>query len=205
MRAGSEVELIERYLDGESEAVEIVDRWITGAARSYRRRLGDRWEDVVQEARLETFRLLRDRRFRGESKLSTFLWRVVSHTCLDALRALERRGRFAVNASDESLESLGGRVEDRASAYEVTDLVLRIMEEVPAHCREIWALILEGKSYREMSQQLGVSDGALRVRALRCRRQALEARERLISGCIDSDRAGETKLTPKRQISEGRK
>ena len=34
-----------------------------------------------------------------------------------------------------------------------------------------------GQSYREMSEELGVREGTLRVRVLRCRRLATEARD----------------------------
>ena len=37
----------------------------------------------------------------------------------------------------------------------------------------LWALLLAGRSYREMSELLGVGEGALRVRVLRCRRRAI--------------------------------
>jgi DNA-directed RNA polymerase specialized sigma24 family protein len=47
-------------------------------------------------------------------------------------------------------------------------------------CRRLWRMLVDGFSYREMSDEYGVSEGALRVRVLRCRRKALEVRERLL-------------------------
>ena len=80
-------EMVTRYLKGESEAVGTVDGWISRAAWPYQRRLADRWDDVLQDVRLEVTRLLGSGKFRGESSLRTYLWRVVSHTCLDQIRA----------------------------------------------------------------------------------------------------------------------
>jgi len=199
-----ETVLIEQYLLGDPTAVGTIDGWITNAARSYRRRLGNRWDDAVQEARLETFRLLQDRRFRGESKLSTFLWRVVNHTCLDALRAAGRRHRLGASASDETLEALAGQVSDQSAAYEAADLVLRVLAEAPAHCRRLWSMIHGGLSYREMSRILGDSEGALRVRVLRCRRQAMEIRKRLHAAEPTSEDPIETKSLSRRHNSERR-
>src|SRR6476469_1162211 len=79
-------ETVNGYLLGESEAVRTVDGWIARAAWPYQRRLADRWDDVLQDVRLEVTRLLGAGKFRGESSLRTYLWRVVSHTCLDQIR-----------------------------------------------------------------------------------------------------------------------
>ena len=80
-------ETVAGYLSGERKAVGTVDGWISRAAWPYQRRLADRWEDVLQDVRLEVTRLLGTGKFRGESSLRTYLWRVVSHTCLDQIRA----------------------------------------------------------------------------------------------------------------------
>src|SRR5437763_15458733 len=87
-------EVVSRYLKGDSEAVGTVDGWISRAGWPYQRRLADRWDDVLQDVRLEVTRLLGQGKFRGESSLRTYLWRVVSHTCLDQIRA-QKKWRWA--------------------------------------------------------------------------------------------------------------
>lgn len=88
--ATNDQEMVNRFLRGDSEAVGTVDSWISRAAWPYQRRLADRWDDVLQDVRLEVTRLLGQGKFRGESSLRTYLWRVVSHTCLDQLRAQKK-------------------------------------------------------------------------------------------------------------------
>ena len=51
-------DMVARFLRGESEAVGTVDGWISRAAWPYQRRLADRWDDVLQDIRLEVTRLL---------------------------------------------------------------------------------------------------------------------------------------------------
>src|SRR5690606_2950781 len=58
-------------------------------------------------------------------------------------------------------------------ATETRRQLLAVVDAVPAGCRRLWELLLAGRSYREMSELLGVGEGALRVRVLRCRRRAL--------------------------------
>ena len=83
-------DMVSKFLRGDGETVATVDGWITRAAWPYQRRLAHRWDDVLQDVRLEVTRLLGEGKFRGESSLRTYLWRVVGHTCLDRIRARTR-------------------------------------------------------------------------------------------------------------------
>jgi len=154
--------------------VALVEQWISSAAAPFRRRLAGEWPDVVQEVRVEAFRLLQMARWRGAARLKTYLWRVTNHTCIDALRRQKRRPLHdpaepdAVPSSDPSpLDSLIDNDSLRA--------MVSALESLPSDCRELWRLILEGMSYAAISRQTGVSEGALRVRACRCRKRAAEA------------------------------
>jgi RNA polymerase sigma factor (sigma-70 family) len=173
----SDQEVVSRYLQGDAAAVGTVDSWISRAAWPYQRRLSNRWEDVLQDVRLEVTRLLGQGKFRGESSLRTYLWQVVSHTCLDQLRSQDRWQWTELDALDEGGSALmthaGGGHEDR-------DLVQRVLERVSGDCRELWRLIAMGHSYREMSQRIGVAEGTLRVRVLRCREKAVALRRQLL-------------------------
>lgn len=169
------------YLRGAAGAHETVERWITCAARPYRRRLGERWEDVLQDVRLEITRLLTAGTFRGESSLKTYLWRVVCHTCLDRLRAQSRWQWTEIDGLPEWEAEAILTDPDPGLAKESEDLLLRVVERVSEECRRLWAMVLAGLSYREMSGKTGVSEGALRVRVLRCRKRAIELREELLA------------------------
>lgn len=174
-------EVVIRFLRGEADAVSTVDGWISRAAWPYQRRLSDIWDDVLQDVRLEVTRLLGQGKFRGESSLRTYLWRVVSHTCLDLLRARGKRQWTDLdevdkgNGNDLRFQAPPSRTEDR-------DLLTRVLVQVSRDCRELWRLIVAGLSYREMSLRLGVAEGTLRVRVLRCREKAVVLRDELLSG-----------------------
>jgi RNA polymerase sigma factor (sigma-70 family) len=174
----SDQEVVSRYLHGDVEAVGTVDGWIARAAWPYQRRLSSRWEDVLQDVRLEVTRLLGQGKFRGESSLRTYLWQVVSHTCLDQIRSQGRWQWTDLEAIDEG--GSGGSAPAPAAGHEDRDLVQRVMRRMSGDCREIWRLIAMGHSYREMSQRLGVAEGTLRVRALRCREKAVALRGELL-------------------------
>lgn len=174
-------EMVSRYLRGESEAVGTVDGWISRAAWPYQRRLADHWDDVLQDVRLEVTRLLGQGKFRGESSLRTYLWRVVSHTCLDQLRA-QSKWKWTDLEVLEQMEDPVRSAKGSPGRQEEKDLLLRVLDRVPQECREMWRMIVAGLSYREMSLRMGVAEGTLRVRVLRCREKAVSARDELLGG-----------------------
>jgi RNA polymerase sigma factor (sigma-70 family) len=189
----SDQEMVSRYLQGDAEAVGTVDAWISRAAWPYQRRLSGRWEDVLQDVRLEVTRLLGQGRFRGESSLRTYLWQVVSHTCLDQLRALGRWQWTELEEVDEGGSALAPPV---TSGHEDRDLVQRVLGRVSGDCRQMWRLIAMGHSYREMSQRMGVAEGTLRVRVLRCREKAVAVRRELLGGAPARRRNAATAPSP---------
>jgi RNA polymerase sigma factor (sigma-70 family) len=185
-------EMVTRFLRGEKEAVGTVDGWISRAAWPYRRRLADRWDDVLQDVRLEVTRLLGSGKFRGESSLRTYLWRVVSHTCLDQLRAQSKWTWTNLDGIEEAVAiepPIPARQEDK-------DLLLRVLDRVPQDCRELWRMIMAGLSYREMSLRTQVAEGTLRVRVLRCREKAVAARDDLLGARSSNGRNITVKRPP---------
>ncbi len=171
---GGDRELVKRFLQGEKDAVEVITDWIGRAAGPFRSRLAFQWEDIQQEIRLELVRALQADRFQGRSSLKTYVWRLASYTCMDHLR---RNRRWRMVEDDEKLSQ---RTSDEQSPLEqllrdeASQIRLDVLEKMSAQCREIWKLILKGHGYKQMSQRLGIAEGTLRVRALRCRRKAVE-------------------------------
>jgi RNA polymerase sigma factor (sigma-70 family) len=174
--ATNDQEVVFGFLRGDADAVGTVDDWIATAAWPFQRRLSSRWDDVLQDVRLEVTRLLGQGKFRGESSLRTYLWQVVSHTCLDQLRAQNRWQWADLEVLDEAAGKASG---GHGGGHEDRDLVRRVLRRVSAECRELWRLIAIGHSYREMSLRLGVAEGTLRVRVLRCREKAVALRRQL--------------------------
>jgi RNA polymerase sigma factor (sigma-70 family) len=185
---GDDQETVRGFLNGEPEAVRTVDLWISRAAWPYQRRLAHRWDDVLQDVRLEVTRLLGQGKFRGESSLRTYLWRVVSHTCLDQLRTQDKWQWADLETVDqEDRRAPGARVPERNR--EDKDLLLRVLARMSQECRELWRMVLEGFSYKEMSLRLQVAEGTLRVRVLRCRERAVAARDELLGHADVTSRA----------------
>lgn len=173
-------DVVARFLRGEPEAVATLDGWIVRAAWPYQRRLANRWDDVLQDVRLEVTRLLGDGKFRGESSLRTYLWRVVSHTCLDQIRAQTKWQWADLDTLDQDDGRAAGPVQPVGDDPVERDLLMRVLDRASQECRELWRMLVLGLSYREMSLRLQVAEGTLRVRVLRCRERAVASRAELL-------------------------
>ncbi len=177
-------DMVSRFLRGDADAVATLDSWISRAAWPYQRRLAHRWEDVLQDVRLEVTRLLGEGKFRGESSLRTYLWRVVSHTCLDQIRSQGKWQFTDLETADQEDGRATGPLRVAMADPAERDLLMRVLERASPDCRDLWKMILLGHSYKEMSLRLQVAEGTLRVRVLRCRERAIALRSELMAGPV---------------------
>lgn len=125
-------------------------------------------EDVAQEAYLRMFRGLGG--FREEARFETWMHRIVVNTALNDLR---RRGRFGALLEEEAPELPGP---DRAELRAVErDELERGLAALPMGQRT--ALVLKdvyGLSCKEIGEELGIEEGAVKVRLHRARKKLRE-------------------------------
>ncbi len=122
---------------------------------------------------------------------------MVSHTCLDQIRAHGKWKWAELDALDLG-EGAAGAVEAPAPNREERDLLFRVLERVPQECRQMWRMIVIGLSYKEMSLRLKVAEGTLRVRVLRCREKATAMRREILGGQSDNGRNVAAEKSPSR-------
>lgn len=173
-------DLIARFFRGEPDAVQVIDHWISRAASPFQRRLAEQWDDLLQDIRMEVTRRLQAGEFRGEASLKTYLWRISNHTCVDKLRAQAKWQWVELDSLIERWGSPDASPLQQVLQKESRQILWRVLEEMSEECRQLWKMILNGLSYQEMSQRLSVSEGALRVRVMRCRKKAVAVRDQLM-------------------------
>ena len=145
------------------------------------RLVGDRAEaeDVAQEAYLRMFRGLAG--FREEARFETWMYRIVANCAVSALR---RRGRFGDIVPDEDLE--GPAPEQTEQQTLDSDELSRALAQLPEGQRVVVILKdVYGLSCREIGDELGVEEGAVKVRLHRARKRLVA----LIAG--ESEHGGE--------------
>jgi RNA polymerase sigma-70 factor (ECF subfamily) len=139
------------------------------------RMLGSREEaeDVAQEAFLALHR--HGHRFRGESRFSTFVYRVAANAALNRRRSLGRR-RAREDAlslrqdAGQGLPSAPRDPEDAASGGEIQERVQAALLALPKDLRVVVVLYdIEGQSYAEIAQALRIPEGTVKSRIHRAR------------------------------------
>lgn len=170
MKSGDEA-LIQGFLRGELAAVAQLQRWVSAAASPFRRRLASHWDDLRQDVLLELTRLFIEERFRGDSALVSYVWRVTANACLHHLRRSER-WRPEVEEVLLDVRDTAQTPAERLLEEDRLKCLQRLAARMTEECRDLWRRIVAGHSYQQMSADLGVAEGVLRVRVLRCRRRA---------------------------------
>jgi RNA polymerase sigma-70 factor, ECF subfamily len=136
-------------------------------------------EEIAQEVFLRAHRALAD--FRGEAKLSTWLYAIASRLCLNRLASPDRR---RARAGPEALERLPGTGADAAARLEraeVEDALRQAITELPEDRRIVVVLRdLEGLSYEEIGEALDLEPGTVRSRLHRARSDLKSKLERFL-------------------------
>jgi RNA polymerase sigma-70 factor (ECF subfamily) len=166
MQTGNERELVERCRRGEEGAFqELVDRYKDLVFALIARTVPDRSraEDLAQEVFLRIYRGLPY--FRGEARLSTWIYRIVANVCL---QEPDRRGS-AVALDAASTPSAADR---QFGDLELRDRLEKAIARLPAHYRLIVAAhYLDGVQYEDLAEALQLPLGTVKTQLYRAKRQ----------------------------------
>lgn len=150
------------------EQDEILDNWLTRhrglllkVARSFASQSNDR-DDLLQEIVLQVWRSIRQ--YKAEVTESTWIYRVALYTAISWHRKESKRNQHHYEIAPEEIAD-PSRLDPR-----VEWLYEKIAELGPID-RALALLLLDGFSYREMSQTLGMTQSNVGVRINRIKQQ----------------------------------
>ena len=132
--------------------------------------------DMTQEAFIKAYNSLQS--FRGDSKFSVWLYRIVSNVCLDFL-SKNRRPTVSLSVEDDDGEDAQLDVADESQSPELLldrkltrDSVRRGLDSLPPDYRQILLLReIQGLSYDEIAQALSLEVGTVKSRIFRARKR----------------------------------
>lgn len=148
-------------------------------------------EDLTQDVFIKIHRSLEN--FRGESKLSTWLYRIATNTALDRMRSPSFRRIVQENKLDTSIDEVASdsddidtwsgekisMIEQQYVRNEMNECIRAFIEELPENYRTVLLLSeLEGFKNKEVAEILGLSLSTVKIRLHRARgklKQELEA------------------------------
>ena len=170
-RRASDQVLVRAAQDGDVDAFgELVGRHQAAMFRLALRMLGSHADaqDVVQDAFVKAWRSLG--RFRGQSAFSTWMYRITTNGCLDAIAA-----RRPTAELPEERTSGGDDVARTAERHERVALLLAAIGQLPGDQRA--ALVLrdvQGLSYQEVADVLEIQLSTAKTRVHRARRRVVD-------------------------------
>ena len=167
-REVSDLELVKQTKQGDAEAFsELVRRHqyiIYNVAYRFMRDVSLA-EDMVQEAFLKAFRLLKG--FRGDCSFSTWMYRVTCSVCLTELNRRKRRGEVALTPGHVSSVA-----EHPSYNFDMPEHVRRCVAKLSDRYATIITLYyLKGVSYDEIAQVMDIPMGTLKTWMFRARKQ----------------------------------
>lgn len=133
-------------------------------------------EDVTQETYLRLWRVASELKL--ESSLKLYILRTARNLALDIIRKNSKRdeidtvildadGEFEIDIADDSPDS---RPDASYLRKIETEAVRQSIEELPSAAREIIVLRdIEGLSYTEIAEMLGIAEGTLKSKLFRAR------------------------------------
>ena len=139
-------------------------------AGSYVRNEDDR-EDLLQDIVVAVWRALP--RFRGDCSERTFLFRIAHNR---AIAYITRRRLPIVDGAEVEVQDARPNPEETLSTVQEGRRLLDAVQRLPLNQRQVVTLVLEGLSYAEIADVLGISEtnvGARLTRARQMLRQLL--------------------------------
>lgn len=186
-RSDSDVEdlsdeaLVDRILDDDYQAYEeLVRRYRDKAYRLAWSLVKDDAEaqDVVQEAFLNIYRKLDT--FSGESKLGSWIYRVVVNAALMRMRKRDRRSEIGLEDMDVDVDEEEAafsdtpewriRADEAAEQQELREQILAAVDELAPKYQAVFVLReVEGLTLAEIADVLDLTEGAVKTRLHRAR------------------------------------
>jgi RNA polymerase sigma-70 factor (ECF subfamily) len=164
-----ERELVARCQRGDDSAfAELVDRYKNLVYAMIYRMMTDRTqvEDLAQDVFLKVHRGLPY--FRGESRLSTWIYRIVANVCVQA-RSSRRQMPSSTDVAEPA--SFDGAFAD----LELRDRIEKAMARLPDNYRFLIAAhYLKGVQYEALAESLNIPLGTVKTHLFRAKRQLRE-------------------------------
>jgi RNA polymerase sigma factor (sigma-70 family) len=170
----SDEELMDMYQSGDSQALgHLIKRLRPKMEQVARSKILDREmaHDALQEACITIFKTAKS--FRGESKVFTWIYRLVVNACIDQLR--KERTRSSQNVEDDALEFVQDGEADFSESKTTEITIRRALASISKDQQEAVSMVwIQGYTVEETSELLGVPLGTVKSRCDRGKKALAE-------------------------------
>ncbi len=180
MTREQEAMIVQRIIGGETEAFELLVLEYQKNVYNVALRITGNAEDaadMAQEAFIKAFNSISS--FKGDSRFSVWLYRIVSNVSVDFLRSKARRPSSSLSIENEEGETVELEIADESLSPEKlletklsSQAVRRGLDSLPEDYRQILLLReIQGLSYDEIAQILDIEIGTVKSRIFRARKK----------------------------------
>lgn len=120
-------------------------------------------DDLLQEIFIKVWQNYE--KFRGESQISTWIYRIAMNTCLQHLRSDKSKYKADID------KTVLVREEETDEKEQQIQLLYKCIRELSEADRVIITLLLEEVPYNEIAEVTAISEGNLRVKIHRIKQQ----------------------------------
>lgn len=158
--------ILSRFKEGDVDAaanefVRKYQRFVYATAQRYLRSSEDAY-DASQEVFIRALKNIH--KFRGDSSLSTWLYRITMNVCSSMKRKEKLRTFFSFDTIEPSMYSRDFSPEQVTENNEFEERFEHLLQQLPEKQRETFILrYFDELSYEEISQMLGTSVGGLKA------------------------------------------
>lgn len=166
--------LINQIIDGDTNAFSVlVDRYkdlvFTLALRMLKNR--EEAEEVAQDTFIKTYKSLD--KFKGDSKFSTWIYRVAYNTCLDRIKKNKKYlNDVEINELTAHQVKTIDNALDRIEAKERKEAIQQCIEQLSSEDSFLLTLYyFDDLSLDEISKIVGITANSIKVKLFRCRKK----------------------------------
>lgn len=127
----------------------------------------DAANDLMQETFIKVWQNLD--KFRNQSQISTWIYRIAVNTCLSYLRVEKRKVTDEIN--ERIIETRADEVSDK---QEQVNQLYKCIAQLEENERIIITMVLDEVPYQEIAEISGISEGNLRVKIHRIKNKLTE-------------------------------
>ncbi|MEM7181311.1 MAG: sigma-70 family RNA polymerase sigma factor [Spirochaetota bacterium] len=121
-------------------------------------------DDVAQETYLKAYKALQKNSFRGDAKISTWLYTIARNESLRMNRKLGKEEEIAKKLLEKQIQSTHLTNEAKLD-MNPQDL----LHKLPAKYKNVMELYIMGKSVKEISASLSINQGTVKSRTFRAK------------------------------------
>jgi len=124
----------------------------------------DMTNDITQDVFLKVFRNLQH--FRGESALSTYIYRIAYNNCIDYIRKMKKdpiKNSIPIE-NIEDIQRIGVLPEEKIEKKELYNLIYRAVDTLPEQYRTVLTLFyFKDIKYKQIGEIMDIPEGTVKT------------------------------------------